>query len=501
MLFCNHILKDFPQLLLNLYIVNKKILQREGKSLHAIKQLSLTDIYSNLDEYFDKDKPKLINLFQENIDLEQLIPQSFFNHYYAATGHPREYSLVSMICALILKSILSITDTTLLLNILNLSNELREFCGFGNKVPDASQFSRFKINFEKDLENFFHSLVEITQPICQEINSELSNILINDTTGIEAYVKENNPKLFDNLFRQAKKLEKADPTFNAHSFTCSRMPKQSYANDDIKLSYINGHYCYALRVSVLTNGLGIIQGFDFADEPDIDISNADTASEAKDEYDAKSLIPTLKSFFTLHDFKYKYFIGDAGFDAVDNYKYLVKEHSMIPIIPLRRVPSLPKPGFNELGIPTCPKDNSLTMKFDGITREKGRADRIKWLCPKSKKARINGKTTYTLSCDNPCTESRCGRVCQIPINNDYRMNTAVPRNSDLWTTLYKIRTIIERANFMVKYPMTLNYTKLSNTKSLKSEFIISAITQQIVLLISNAINKTEHILSIKKLIA
>ena len=236
--------------------------------MQTIKQLSLTDIYSNLDEYFDKDKPKLINLFQENIDLEQLIPQSFFNHYYAATGHPREYSLVSMICALILKSILSITDTTLLLNILNLSSELREFCGFGNKVPDASQFSRFKINFEKDLENFFHSLVEITQPICQEINSELSNILINDTTGIEAYVKENNPKLFDNLFRQAKKLEKADPTFNAHSFTCSRMPKQSYANDDIKLSYINGHYCYALRVSVLTNGLGIIQGFDFADEPD-----------------------------------------------------------------------------------------------------------------------------------------------------------------------------------------------------------------------------------------
>ncbi|CAI3198894.1 hypothetical protein CNEO2_2290001 [Clostridium neonatale] len=141
------------------------------------------------------------------------------------------------------------------------------------------------------------------------------------------------------------------------------------------------------------------------------------------------------------------------------------------------------------------------MKFDGITRGKNRADRIKWLCPKSKKTRIDGKTTYILSCDNPCTESHCGRVCQIPIHNDFRMNTAVPRNSTLWNALYKIRTIIERTNFMIKFPMALNYTKLYNTTSLKSELVISAITQQITLLISNSLKQTEHLLSIKKLVA
>ena len=141
------------------------------------------------------------------------------------------------------------------------------------------------------------------------------------------------------------------------------------------------------------------------------------------------------------------------------------------------------------------------MKFDGVTREKNRADRIKWICPKSKKTRIDGKTTYILSCDNPCTTSRCGRVCQIPIHNDFRMNTAVPRNSELWNTLYKIRTIIERTNFMIKFPMALNYTKLHNTTSLKSELVISAITQQITLLISNSLKQTKHLLSIKKLVA
>lgn len=94
-----------------------------------------------------------------------------------------------MLSALIIKSILSIADTTLFLNILNLSSELRNLCGF-TTVPNASQFSRLKINFEKDLEQFFNYLVEKTEPICKEINSNLANILIADITGIESYVIE-----------------------------------------------------------------------------------------------------------------------------------------------------------------------------------------------------------------------------------------------------------------------------------------------------------------------
>ena len=54
---------------------------------------------------------------------------------------------------------------------------------------------------------------------------------------------------------------------------------------------------------------------------------------------------------------------------------------------------------------------------------------------------------------------------------------------------------------MIKFPMALNYTKLNNTTSLKSELVISAITQQITLLISNSLKQTKHLLSIKKLVA
>ena len=104
------------------------------------------------------------------------------------------------------------------------------------------------------------------------------------------------------------------------------MPKVSYANPDIKLSYMNGHYCYALKTSIVTNGLGIIRDIDFLNDKSTNITEAATASEAKDTYDSKSLIPTLNKFFSKHDFKYKYFLGDASFDAVDNYNYAGRHH-------------------------------------------------------------------------------------------------------------------------------------------------------------------------------
>ena len=49
--------------------------------------------------------------------------------------------------------------------------------------------------------------------------------------------------------------------------------------------------------------------------------------------------------------------------------------------------------------------------------------------------------------------------------------------------------------------MGVGYTKLKNTISLKVEVILIAITQQIVILIADKLNKKSHLLSIKSLIA
>jgi ssDNA-binding Zn-finger/Zn-ribbon topoisomerase 1 len=305
--------------------------------------------------------------------------------------------------------------------------------------------------------------------------------------------------------RNTRKFSKNIPNFNAHSYACSQMPKQSLSNKDIKLSYINGHYCYSRKVALVTNGLGIIRHIDFYNSDNsINIADAKSGAEHKDNYDAKSLIPVLSNFFNYHsDFKYKYFLGDAGFDAIQNYKFLYKDNNIIPIIPLnpRATKNIGKPRISDNGIPTCPKDDSLHMKFDGSSKEKGRPLRLKWLCPKSKKTTVKGKITYILSCENPCTTSPCGRMHHTTVNDNYRLNTIIPRGSDKWIHLYKIRTIIERTNFMVKFPMCLGYTKLRNTASLKVEVILAAITQQIVILITDKLNKRSHLLSIKSLIA
>ena len=72
--------------------------------------------------------------------------------------------------------------------------------------------------------------------------------------------------------------------------------------------------------------------------------------------------------------------------------------------------------------------------------------RIKWICSKSKKNKINGKTNYNLTCENPCTPSPCGRIYHPSINKDYRLNCNIPRNSEKWSNLYKIKPVTERTN-------------------------------------------------------
>ena len=466
-------------------------------------QISFTDIYANIENFFEEDKPKLIKLLEETIDLSEYIPQKFYNQYYKSTGHPRDFKLSSMLSALIVQKILSISETSLLINILKLSKELRDFCGF-TRVPDDAQLCRFKKLFLNNLNNLFQNLVNITEPILKTISPQLADILIADTTGIEGNVKENNPEFFDSILRVSKQISKNNPDFNYHSYACSRMPKIAFTNNDMKLSYINGHYCYSIKVAVVTDGLGIIRHIDFYDTPSIDIADALSANEAKDDYDAKTLIPILKNYFSKHpDFKYTYFLGDAGFDAVDNYKYLVKEHNIIPIIPInkRNSKDIGIPGINEDGIPTCPCDPDLPMKFDGIDRSKNRPIRLKWLCPKTIKVFRNHKVKYICSCENPCTTSSTGRIHHTYPDHDYRINTVVPRNSEKWNALFKLRTIIERSNYMIKYPLCVANSKLRDTDIIKADLLLACITQQIIVILASKINEIKHPLSIKSLVA
>ena len=167
------------------------------------KQLSLADVFSDCQEIYESDKPEFLSLLQSNIDLDEIIPDSFRNHFYASTGRSRKYPLHAFLWALIIQRIFSIPTDSLLLVFLKYSRHLREFCDF-NKVPDASKITRFKQDFLADLQSVFDNLVDVTEPICQALDSAKADMTIFDSSGIEAWVTENNPKFANRIIKQIK---------------------------------------------------------------------------------------------------------------------------------------------------------------------------------------------------------------------------------------------------------------------------------------------------------
>lgn len=47
------------------------------------KQLNLADCFENCKEIFESDKPQFFKLLEEHINLYELIPLSFKNHFYS----------------------------------------------------------------------------------------------------------------------------------------------------------------------------------------------------------------------------------------------------------------------------------------------------------------------------------------------------------------------------------------------------------------------------------
>lgn len=94
-----------------------------------------------------------------------------------------------------------------------------------------------------------------------------------DTSGIEAYVTENNSKYANRIIKQLKTYAKAN-NFNAsydpYKAAYSSMPSSAKANHEVKQQYINGHFCYAYKFGILTNGLGIVRSIDFYNKDFLD---------------------------------------------------------------------------------------------------------------------------------------------------------------------------------------------------------------------------------------
>jgi hypothetical protein len=244
--------------------VKKTIPAKTGEKIMQNKcvqlELSCEDVMSAMEE----NDFRLIPLLEKYLDFDALIPVSFHCAYYLHKGRKRINALTSFVKALLLKQILGMKEDTQLLTLLHFSEELRAYCAF-EKLPDASQLSRFRQDFCPYIEQLFYQLVELTEPICREMDSKKADYLIFDTTGIEPQVKENNPKFLNTKLNQAKQFAKSHPDFDPYQGVYAFLPEEAEKAPMAKQQYINGHFCYAYKAGIDTDGLGIVRHISFFD--------------------------------------------------------------------------------------------------------------------------------------------------------------------------------------------------------------------------------------------
>lgn len=342
----------------------------------------------------------------------------------------------------------------------------------------------------------FHHLVDVTEPISQLIDKNLADMTIFDTSGIEAFVTENNPKYANKIIHQLKAYAK------------------SLGENAIKQLYINGHFCYVYKFGIITNGLGIVRDITFYNKdflnthPDIIVEKkSDSPEEDKSLSDSKALIPVLTDFFRNHPLiNPKVFLGDSAFDTTNIYKSLFTElHFDKAYIPLNSRAGLENKDYivNKDGIPCCPHDTSLPMKSEGSKSNlRSGIPTFKFVCPKMLWDKCeDGKYRRKCHCDNPCNDSPCGRMVYIYPEKNLRAYPGAIRGTQEWNDTYKTRAVVEKSIHHFKDCYCVVGQKTQNEKTLHADLLLSGITQLITVVLADKIHQHQYIRSIKPLIA
>ena len=473
--------------------------------------MSLLDTYKGVEERLENNKPELFLLLDEHLDWEEIIPARFYNAFYRHLGRKRSYGLESFLRALFLQRIFHYVEDSQLLNTLRFSQEMRDYCGF-KKVPDAAKLTRFKQDFCEYIRDVFERLVDMTEPICAEMDKALADMLVYDTTGIESYVAENNPKFMGKMAAQSRSIAKLDPSFDPSGGGAALLPKAAASNPAVKQQYINGHFCYAQKAAVISNGLGIVRHLELFDDgfkaahPEIQIEKRTNHPELDKEIgDSTSLKPVLLDFKAAHpDAHYSIFSADAAFDSYENFSFLLNDYgfqkAVVPLNPRRSIPAADV-GFNENGTPLCPADGT-PLKPCGHANGKHRSPRLKFICPKSKivKPAIGGRT-YRCQCETPCSPSKYGRCVYVPLHKNLRLYPGISRDDPAFAQIYSRRTCVERSINSLKDTLGISNRKTSNVLTTKADLFLAGIVQLLCVLLAHELHNHKLARCPRKLIA
>ena len=204
-----------------------------------------------------KNPVKFLKLLKSKFDLPTFIPVSFYQSYYKSQTNGRDYPLESMLSVLLLVHFFHYWSIPNFNVLLCFSSEIRDFCRLPEgSIPDESVYSKFKTNFDVELNRFFDSIASNVMNIFTEYNESLpedsplkglSEEVIIDTTGLKPKVKEYNPKTIATEIKRQSNYKnwlkskgdaKAD-NFNVYAAAYAGMPKTAAANPVLKLDYAN----------------------------------------------------------------------------------------------------------------------------------------------------------------------------------------------------------------------------------------------------------------------
>jgi hypothetical protein len=127
----------------------------------------------------------------------------------------------------------------------------------------------------------------------------------------------------------------------------------------------------------------------------------------------------------------------------------------------------------ELGVPICLAD--YPMKRWGFCPDRLR---IKWRCPLA----AAKKTPPVTSCPHfgrDCSASPYGRVIYTYPEQNFRLHTLIPRDSDLWQCHAKRRSCAERSVKRKKYDFRLRLTRTAGRDRWFFRLMLAAMCQHI----------------------
>ena len=104
-------------------------------------------------------------------------------------------------------------------------------------------------------------------------------------------------------------------------------------------------------------------------------------------------------------------------------------------------------------------------------------------------------------CKTPCSTATKGRTTYTYEHMCLRMFPGIQRDSEEWDSLYKIRTIVERAINHFKTNMCIAGRKTRNHATTKADIFLAGIASQLTVIVAYRMNFPQFIRNLKSLVA